>query len=249
MDNMKKWVSGALAAGAAAGLVLLTQFNTDQPVEAHGRTGVQPVSTAGQLSGPASGSGAAHAGLGAQASLSLESPWVGAAAGASTAAALSPLSTMSPPRFAVDSRGKLVLDADTHANLEKLLLQEDQEAMRATLAKISTTLPAQAGADLKVLVDQFQQYTKAHSHSISPENAPDNEQEGLKLLDSLHTLRVSYLGAETTQAMFGEEEATTRQLLALMAADRNPNLTQQEKAERAQEIINKRRPPTVPPAR
>ena len=245
--NTKKWLSGTLLAGVAAGLVLLLiQLFADQPVEAGGSQTMQAVSAAGSA-----GAGGAVQGAGgtvAQSPSAPVSPWFDPTLGGSTPAAASPLSTMTPPRFAADSRGKLVLNSDTHANLEKLLLQDNPDAMRATLEQVSKGLPAQAAADLKVLVAQFQQYTKALSHSISPENAPENEQEGVKLIDSLHTLRVSYLGAETTQAMFGEDEATTRQIVALMAAEKDPGLTQQEKAERAQEIISKRRPPAIPPA-
>lgn len=226
MNIMKKWLSGALAVGAAVGVVLLLTRPADKPVAAN---------TAADAPALAASS------VRDQAPLTLNSPF-GSAAGASSAAA-SPLSTMSPPRFAADSRGKLILNSDTHANLEKLLLQEDPQAVQATLAQAASKLPPQAAADLKVLVDQFQQYSKALTHSISPENAPETEQEGIKLIDSLHSLRVSYLGAEATQAMFGEEEATTRQIIALMAADKDPTLTPQQKAERAQEVISKRRQP------
>ena len=231
---MKKWV-GALAVGVVMGLVLLmARPGSDEPADRFGRGEAPAVSAAGQLSGPVAESGAP---------LTLDGPWFGAVPAGGAVAVASPLSTMSPPRFAADSRGKLVLNSDTHANLEKLLLQENAGAMQATLAQASKDLSPQAAADLQVLVNQFQQYSKALSHSVSPENAPETEQEGIKLIDSLHALRVSYLGAEATQAMFGEEEATTRQIIALMAADKDPNLTQQQKAERAQEIISKKRQP------
>lgn len=235
MTNLKKWVGGALAVGIALGLLfLLTQRGSDTPAETVSRSGSAAVSKPGQLSGPVAQNGA---------SLGLDSPWFDPAGAGSAAAGPSPLSTMSPPSFTADSSGKLVLNSDTHANLEKLLLQDDPNAMQAALAQATAGLPPQAAAQLKVLVNQFQQYSKALSHSISPENAPETEQDGIKLIDSLHTLRVSYLGAETAQAMFGEEEATTRQIIALMAADKEPGLTQQQKAERAQELISKKRPP------
>ncbi len=236
MNNRKKWVRGALCVGAAAGLLLLlTQLISEKPSDAGPHTDTRALSAPGQ--------GATHA----QAPLAPQGPWFGEPSAGGMPAAGSPLSTMTPPRFAADSRGRLVLDGATHANLEKLLLEEDPVAMRATLEQVAKGLPAQAAADLKVLVSQFEQYTKALSHSVSPENAPQTEQEGLKLLDSLHTLRVSYLGPETTEAMFGEEEATTRQIIALMGADKDPNLSQEEKAARAQEIISKRLQ-TAPPA-
>lgn len=242
MNNMKKWGRSALCVAAAAGaLLLLVRLITDQPVDASGGTGVQALSAA-------AGNGAAHSdgGGGGQALPMSHSPWFDPELAATSAALASPLSTMSPPHFAVDSRGKLALNGDTHANLEKLLIEENPETMRATLEHITSKLPAQAGADLTVLVGQFQQYSKALSHSISPENAPETEQEALKLLDSLHMLRVSYLGQETTEAMFGADEATTRQLIVLMGADKDPNRTLQQKAERAQDIISAGRQPASP---
>ncbi len=235
MNNMKKWVRGALSIGAVAGLVfVMAQLLADKPVEENGRAPAVMAAGAGTT-----------ASSGAPDLLSPNNPWL-ASAGPASVPALSPLSTMTPPRFVADSRGKLVLNGDTHANLEKLLLEENPAAMQAKLDQASRDLPPQAAADLKVLVSQFQQYSKALSHSISPENAPENEQEGLKLLDSLHALRVSYLGAETAKAMFGADEATTRQIIALMAADKDPNVSQQQKAERAQEVISKKTQP--PPA-
>jgi hypothetical protein len=246
MNNTKKWLRGALAVAAAAGLIwLLIQFITapaggdNDGAGAASQASAQPaVPGAAQGGAPASGDAYAQSPLGPG------EPWMAPLPSGVALPMESPLNTMTPPRFAADSRGRLVLNSDTHANLEKLLLEEDPAAMRATLEKISKELPAQAAAELKVLAGQFQQYTKALGHSVSPENAPENERDGLKLLDSLHKLRVSYLGAEAAKAMFGAEEATTRQLIALMAADKEPNLTPQQKAERAQEILSRMPPPS-----
>lgn len=244
MNNTKKWMRVALVAALAAGLlILLMQLLRDDPIGADGRNGAAAVSTAGQMTGSASPK---MGGQSPSAPVTQTNPWTDPLnpfpAEPHTAMA-SPLSTMSLPTFAADSRGKLVLNSDTHANIEKLLLEENPQRMQATLEKISKDLPPQAVAELRVLVGKFQQYSKALSHSISPENTPDTEREGLKLLDSLHQLRVSYLGPEATQAMFGAEEATSRQLIALMAAEKDPNLTPQQKAERAQEIISKAKQP------
>ena len=232
MNNLKKWVSGVLCVAASAGVLMVSAPpDVDRAAASGSQAGAAP---------PAEVLVRSDADMLAQATAS--GLWMDLNSPAVAPAMASPLSTMSLPQFAADRQGKLVLNSDTHANVEKLLLEQDPQAMRAMLEKVSKALPPQAAAELKVLVGQFQQYSKALAHTISPDNAPENEQEGLKLLDHLHTLRVSYLGAEATQAMFGEEEATTRQLIALMAAENDPGLTQQQKAERAQEILSKRRP-------
>jgi lipase chaperone LimK len=232
MNNMKKWGAGALLASVVAGFLLLST-SSEPPVDAVSGVGQPAVVSAGAAQDARSQKSVPLAPSG---------PWFDTAA-AGTGPAASPLSTMTPPRFPVDSQGKLVLNADTHANLEKLLLQDNPAAMQASLEQITKTMPASAAAELKALLNNFEQYSKALSHTISPENAPENEQEGIKLIDSLHQLRVSYLGAETTKAMFGAEESTTRQMIALMGAETDPNLTQQQKAERAQETISKRSQP------
>lgn len=250
--NMKKWIAAALSAAAAAGLIVsLLQPEAGPPLAAPGVPGAP--GTPAAMARPAAGLADSAAGLGGGGASAPVAPgsaaaWFGLPRSGTSHDMVSPLSTMSPPRFVADSRGRLVLNSDTHANLEKLLLDENPDTMRASLDRISKDLPPQAAAELKVLVAQFQQYSKALSHSISPENAPENEREGLQLLDSLHTLRVSYLGAESARAMFGSEEATTRQLIALMESQKDTNLTQQQKAERAQEIMSRQTLPQAPPS-
>lgn len=225
-EKIKKVLTGALAGAACvAGILLVVPLYTDQPAAPDSRAVTQAVP-------------AAAANGNAQVQPAPANPWFDVAPSGNGPATVSPLSTMSPPVFAADGRGKLVLNADTHANLEKLLLEENPETLRANLDKAANKLPPQATAELKVLLAQFQQYTKALTHTIPPDNAPESEQERLKLLDNLHTLRVSYLGPEATQGMFGEEEATTRKLIGLMAAQDDPNLTSQQRADRAQEMLN-----------
>lgn len=225
---MKKWIVVALASVSAVGVFLAASADTDQPADRASHADAHAVSAATPT----------QAGPTGQVQPASLNAWAEIASSANTVAMGSPLSTMSPPLFAADSRGKLVLDADTHANLEKLLLEENPAALLANLDKASKALPPQAAAELKVLAGQFQQYAKALTHTIPPETAPETEPERLKLLDSLHALRVSYLGAEAAQAMFGQEEAMTRKLIGLMAAQDDPNLTPEQKAERAQEMMN-----------
>lgn len=224
-NKMKKWTVVALvSAVCAVGIFLAVADHADQP-------------DAGN-SGPAPVAAQAYSGGNGPARPAASNALADLASSTNAAAIASPLSTMTPAAFAADSRGKLVLNADTHANLEKLLLEENPVALAANLDKAAQTLPPEAAAQLKVLSGQFQQYAKALTHTIPPETAPETEPERLKLLDNLHALRVSYLGAEAAQAMFGEEEAMTRKLIGLMAAQDDPNLTSEQKAERAQQMMS-----------
>lgn len=233
----KQWTGGAAVAAAVVGGIY---FAAPAFMDAPNGTGASSATAAVTAS-----AGAAGAPAPAPASLH---PWLSASAFPDNTTTVSPLSTMSPPVFATDSRGKLVLNADTHANIEKLLLETDPVAMRANLDKAAGKLSPQAAAELKVVVEQFQQYTKALPHTIAPDDAPETEQGRLQVLERLHTLRVSYLGAEAAGAMFGEEEATTRKLIGLMAAETDPSLTTEEKASRAQEILSNTLPPKPPPS-
>ena len=235
--KMTKWIVAAIASAACA-VGIFWVASGDGPADGDRRAAAHAVPAA-------AGSGGAPAQGGGNGQLN---SWAAVVSSANSADMASPLSTMTPPVFAADSRGKLVLNADTHANLEKLLLEEDPATLAANLDKAAKALPPQAAAELKVLSGQFQQYAKALTHTIPPETAPETEPERLKLLDSLHTLRVSYLGAEAAQAMFGEEEAMTRKLIGLMAAQDDPNLTSEQKAERAQEMMNGMRQTKPPPA-
>ena len=233
--KMKKWIVAIASAASAVGIFLVA-FGDQQAAGGNDRIAAQAVAApAGHGGAPTPGGGQLNS-------------WAAVVASANSPVMSSPLSTMTPPVFAADSHGKLVLNADTHANLEKLLLEENPGTLAANLDKAAKNLPPQAAAELKVLSGQFQQYAKAQTHTIPPETAPETEPERLKLLDSLHALRVSYLGAEAAQAMFGEEEAMTRKLIALMAAQDDPNLTSEQKAERAQEMMNGMRQPKPPPA-
>lgn len=227
MNKSKIWIRGTLIAAAAAVLVWLAlHLGASQPPAA-----APPLVSNGTPAGTSV----------AQAPEFPPAPWMVPPAAPEAAPDASPLSTMTPPQFAADSRGRLVLNADTHANLEKLLIDDNPDTMRATLERSAHALPPQAAAELRVMAAKFQQYSKALSHVIVPDQEPANEQEAVKLLDSLHSLRVSYLGEEATKAMFGDEEASTRQMLAHMQAEKDPNLTLQQKAERAQELLNSNR--------
>ncbi len=235
--KLKKWIAGALAVAAISGGIMLVAPADNAQLARHGSGAAGPavvaVASENVQTQPASGNS-----------------WFDASVNGTpenTQAMASPLSTVSPPVFAADSRGKLVLNADTHANIEKLLLEEDPAAMRAKLDKASKSLPPQATAELKVLVGQYQEYSKALTHTIPPGTAPETEQGHLKLLDSMHTLRVTYFGAQAAQALFGEEEATSRKLVSLMGAQTDSNLTQQQKADRAQQILDDLRQPRPKP--
>ena len=151
----------------------------------------------------------------------------------------SPLSTVEAPSFSADPRGNLALNAQTHASIERLLLSGSPQAVQAQLAAVSRDLPGTATQELQDLVTRFQKYTTALTQSIPPGNSIATEQEALKQLEQLHNLRVSYFGEDTARALYAGEEAMTRHILAMAEMEKDPSLTLQQKAERAQESLSK----------
>jgi len=52
----------------------------------------------------------------------------------------------------------------------------------------------------------------------------------------LHALRVAHFGPVIARALYGEEEAESRQLVELMRLEKDQSLTLEEKAVRAQQL-------------
>lgn len=142
-----------------------------------------------------------------------------------------PLSTISPPRFSADARGHLVLNMQTQQNVEQLFVLGSPQAIQTQLREISGDLPNSAQSQLKTLVARYQDYITAQGELAS--SAPDTVQVALQQLDELHALRVSYFGAESTKALFGDDDATARAILSLADDDKDPNSTLEQKVERA----------------
>lgn len=145
-----------------------------------------------------------------------------------------------PLRFELDRQGKLSLTPQTRNQIERLTALNTREAVQATLRELASTLPPTAHRQLVDEVYRYEQYTAALSQALPPsQQAPVNEDEALKQLTVLHNLRVEHFGADTAAAFFGNEEATSKQLIELMRVQNDPGLTLAQKAERAQEALSK----------
>jgi hypothetical protein len=71
--------------------------------------------------------------------------------------------------------------------------------------------------------------------------SPATEEAALAELDGLHALRTAHFGTVIARALYGEEEAVTRQLIELLRLEKDQCLTLEEKAERAQQLDNRPR--------
>ncbi|MBI2734558.1 MAG: hypothetical protein HYX44_15025 [Aquabacterium sp.] len=174
----------------------------------------------------------------------------GAASGAASAAQdsssaharkpASPLDTMILPTFHASSQGTLVMDQQTRQDVERIHALFPREEALARLDTLSSTLPAQAQRDLKALYQQYSQYAQAVAQTYPPGLSNGTLEEATQQLKGLHDLRQQYFGPERAEALFGEEEKTSQELLALMRKQVDPKLSLEDKAEQAKEEWKRR---------
>jgi lipase chaperone LimK len=59
-------------------------------------------------------------------------------------------------------------------------------------------------------------------------------EEGVQEIEGMHGLRVQYFGADVAAGFFGTEEKMQRELLRLIALEKDQGMTMEEKVEKAQ---------------
>ncbi|RMF13351.1 MAG: hypothetical protein D6758_13330 [Gammaproteobacteria bacterium] len=96
-----------------------------------------------------------------------------------------------------------------------------------------------AAEDMRQLLDAYLAYLRAaDSVPAAPLNAGQSPSEALQALETsfeaLQALRIDYLGEETAQAFFGEEEAYGRYTLDVLRAESDRALSTSERAQRKQ---------------
>lgn len=153
-----------------------------------------------------------------------------------------PLDSMVPPSFRANRQGELAMDPKTRVDVERVHALYPRDEALQKLEAFSEGLPEQARRELKDLFQQYAQYAQAVAQNYPPELTVGSLDEAAHQLTGLHTLRQQYFGVERAEALYGEEEETSRKLLALMAKQSDPNLSLEEKAALAQETLKKSQP-------
>jgi hypothetical protein len=161
-------------------------------------------------------------------------PATAAAAASAPSAEPLALERAAPLRFKADDKGRLLADAQAGHDIERLAALSTRDQALAQLRRAGQSLPPAAQRELTDLFHHHEQYAAAVANTFVPGQVPADEQEALRQLDTLHRLRVEHFGEDAAASLFGEEEAASRQLLALMRAQNDPALTLQQKAELAQ---------------
>ncbi len=138
--------------------------------------------------------------------------------------------------FRVNDSERLVLDEQTRLNMEALFARTEHDRLAEAKQQAIEPLPAAAGAQAAELLAQYDNYQQAQRQAYPPGVAPATEEAALAELDGLHALRVAHFGPLVARALYGEEEAVSRQLVELMRLEKDQSLTMEEKAVRAQQL-------------
>lgn len=143
--------------------------------------------------------------------------------------------------FRVNDSARLVLDEQTRLNMEALFARSERDRLAEAKQQAVEPLPAAAGAQAAELLEHYDNYQQAQRQAYPPGVAPATEEAALAELDGLHALRAAHFGPIVAGALYGEEEAVSRQLIELMRLEKDQSLTLEEKAARAQQLRDSNR--------
>jgi hypothetical protein len=223
--NSNKWcvitASASVAVLAGVGWVMSERMQTTATITTV--VGSHVGTTFAQLASEAVSFGSSTTGKGAQ---------LGGAV--TTAATVNPLDTVAPPVCRATSRGDLLVNPQIRVDLERVYALHTQDEAMVMLDTCASHLPLKAQRDVKNLYQQYAQYSKALLQTYPPGLNVDTVDEASQQLNGIHDLRQQYFGVDGAEAMFGEEEKTTREMLLLMRQQTDPKLTMEERAEHAQ---------------
>jgi hypothetical protein len=144
--------------------------------------------------------------------------------------------------FKADPGGRIVTNEKARLDLERLYALYNTEEREKKMQEVAAALPPEAARQLDQLMAQYQNYQAAAYQAYPPGRELTTAEQGVSQVDGMHGLRVQYFGEQATQKMFGAEEKVQRELYKLMENEKDPSLTLEEKAERAQQIYQEQQP-------
>jgi lipase chaperone LimK len=129
----------------------------------------------------------------------------------------------------LDTNGRVVLDDSVKAALDEgfdeLGPNLSADALSELQKMIRTGLPGQAGEEAARV---FENYYRFRSAEVEFSEQPVTQPPAAHY-ERLVQLRRSYLGAETADKLFAVEDTQGRHMMAAIAIQTNPNLTDEEK--------------------
>ena len=139
--------------------------------------------------------------------------------------------------FQADAHGNLVLNETTRLNIEKLYALNTPEELAEKMKKLSTVLPDTALRQVANLVDYFGKYIRDVKETYPSDVELETVEDALAQLKGMHDLRLMHFGTDVNNAFFADEEKLSLQLLYLMFIEKDKNLSLDEKAQRAQQLL------------
>jgi hypothetical protein len=164
------------------------------------------------------------------------------ASGGEPASPYNPLDHIVPPTFKANKDGTLALLPQTRVDVERLHALYSRDEAMAKLAAFSEGLPEQAKRDLKDLFQRYAQYAQAAAQTYPPGLTLNTVDDAERQLAGLHDLRQQYFGTDKAEALFGDEEKTSHELMALMHQQSTPGMSLEDKATQAQGTWKKAHP-------
>lgn len=230
MTRQHWWTALALAGTVAVGGLAWWHFKAPPPADTVAHTGTEAGSPWLSQVVPGTDNTATRiaSGLGAS--------------GVQPAEPYNPLDHMVPPTFKANKDGTLAMVPQTRVDVERLHALYPRDEALAKLDAFSQGLPDQAKRELKDLFQQYAQYSQAVAQTYPPGLSLNSVDDAARQLEGLHDLRQQYFGAERAEALFGEEEKTSRELVALMRQQNTPGMSLEDKATQAQSAWKKAHP-------
>ena len=147
-----------------------------------------------------------------------------------------PVAQSNDKTFHINASGRLLIDQEARLNMEALFARTEHDHLETAKQEAIEPLPAAARAQAAELLENYDNYQQAQKQAYPPGVAPATEEAAVAELEGLHALRVAHFGPVVARALYGEEEAVSRQLVELMRLEKDQSLTMEEKADRAQRL-------------
>jgi len=129
-----------------------------------------------------------------------------------------------------------VLDEQTRLNIERLVAQTEPHNLYAEASEQMENLPPSAARQAQELIEKFVIYQQAQRQIQPPDVAPVTEDEAVRQLQELHSLREVHFGAEVARRFYGKEESLAREMIEVIRIENDQSLTPEEKLERSRAL-------------
>lgn len=139
-------------------------------------------------------------------------PLAGGGGSAPAAAGGSPLANVAPPVFRLTPQGRLLVDEQTRADIERVAALHGRDEALARLDEATRPLGEAARREARALYEQLVQYEQALTTALASEPEHPSIADARRQLQLMQSLRAQHFG-ERAADLFGAEEALQQRLL------------------------------------